>query len=120
MPRSRSPKRPPTPRPDKTLRAIKLQLESASVEVWEVGEPCAFLLRFWCNRHHDYCWQTLEIKPAHSKKASSGKRQKAEFLLSTSTPAVATFESAWLALNRLHALESVRLQTRIRTLEITA
>lgn len=115
----RSQKRPAIRGPDKTRKVIKLQLEAAGVEVWEIGQPCGLLLRFWCQRHHDYCWQPLDLKLPRGKKTPLDKRLKGQLLLSAGMIAAATFESAWLALNRLHTLDSVRLQTHVRTLEIT-
>lgn len=101
-------------RVDKTQREIKQQLETALIQVWEMGEPCDLLLRFWCERHHDFCWQPLEIKTPqgkHKPKARVDPRQRAqiEFLNTTRTPAVISFEQAWAALNRLHRLEGLHI-----------
>lgn len=109
-------------RVDKTQKAIKKQLEDAHIRVWEMEEPCDLLLRFWCERHHDYCWQPLEIKTPHGKKdpkARADKRQieQQEFLLSTQTPAVTSFAEAWRALNSLHRLETPCLPLHLRTAE---
>jgi hypothetical protein len=106
-------------RVDKTQRAIKTQLETALVQVWIMEEPCDLLTRFWCNRHHDFCWQPLEVKTPQGKKnpkARARKDQKAqeEFLAATGTPVVISFEEAWRALNRLHRLEGVNMQTQLR------
>jgi hypothetical protein len=105
-------------RVDKTQRQIKQQLETALIQVWVIGEPCDLLLRFWCNRHHDFCWQPLEIKTPQGKRAKArvraDQKEQAEFLADTRTPAVTTFEEAWWALNHLHRLEGVHLQTHLR------
>lgn len=99
-------------RVDLTQREIKRQLEAALIQVWEMEEPCDLLTRFWCERHHDFCWQPLEIKAAR-KGGRIAKRVdqpiQNEFLRTTNTPAVSSFEQAWAALNRLHRLEGVHI-----------
>lgn len=89
-------------------------LRNAGIEVWSIRQPCDLLLRFWCNRHHDFCWQTLEVKTAYGKKSPKPRldsRQKAQqaFLEGTRTPIATDFDSAWAELNKRHALG--RIQT---------
>lgn len=107
---------------DQSQRSIKQQLETALVQVWVMEEPCDLLTRFWCNRHHDFCWQPLEIKTAR-KGGRIAKRVdqpiQNEFLRTTNTPAVYSFDQAWAALNRLHRLEVTHLPVHLRTQETT-
>lgn len=82
-------------------------LEKAGIRVFPIGQPCDLLLQFWCNRHQNFCWQTLECKTPDSK----GRRRKRhdqekqdEFLEKTLTPVVMNFEEAWQILNTRHQL----------------
>lgn len=84
-------------------------LRTAGIAVWNIRQPCDLLLRFWCARHRDYCWQTLEVKTAYGKKSPKPRldsRQKAQiaFLEDTDTPIATDFDSAWRELNKRHAL----------------
>ena len=94
-------------RPDQSQRALVKALRDAGIRVWLIGRPCDLLLRFWCNRHHEFCWQTLECKtPQKSGKPRVRHDQpdQQEFLSSTDTPVATTFEAAWTVLNARHRL----------------
>lgn len=103
-------------RVDQAQGQIKRQLEAALIQVWIMEEPCDLLLRFWCNRHHDFCWQPLEVKTAR-KGGKIAKRVdqpvQDAFLRITNTPAVSSFEQAWGALNRLHRLEAPHINVQL-------
>jgi hypothetical protein len=106
---------------DTSQREMVDQLRAAGVGVWPIRKPCDLLLRFWCNRHHDYCWQTLEVKTGYGKKnpkARTDPRQKAqrEFLATTSTPIATTFEEAIRVINLRHGLEGIYIQNPIRAI----
>lgn len=86
--------------------------------------PVDLLLRFWCARHKDYCWMVMEIKSPTGKKTPKARfrqeqKEQTEFLAHTNTPAVISLDGALFAINARHRLESVHLQTSIRTLEPT-
>ena len=87
-------------------------LRTAGIHVWTIRYPCDLLLRFWCNRHQAFCWQTLEAKTAYGKKAPKPRvdaRQTTQqaFLADTDTPVVTDFDSAWRELNKRHTLGRV-------------
>lgn len=84
-------------------------LRAAGIGVWVIGRPVDLLLRFWCARHHDYCWQPLEIKTAYGKKDPKARvdprqEQQIEFIRATHTPIATDFATAWQELNKRHAL----------------
>lgn len=88
-------------------------LRSAGIEVYGIRHPCDLLLRFWCNRHRDYCWQTLEAKTAYGKKDPKARldarqNKQLEFLETTDTPIATDFDSAWRELNKRHSLGAVQ------------
>jgi hypothetical protein len=93
---------------DSTQPAIVEQLQAVGICVYDIRWPCDLLLRFWCNRHHDFCWQPLEIKTPCGKRRTvrQDPRQKAqqEFLTETNTPIAIDFDSAMAELNKRHAL----------------
>jgi len=94
-------------RNDLSQRPLVSALRQAGIRVWKIGRPCDLLLYFWCNRHHDFCWQTLEVKTAQPngrRKIRYDQAQQTEFILSTRTPIAVDFPSAWTALNALHRL----------------
>lgn len=89
-------------------------LQAHGIEVYPMRWPVDLLLRFWCLRHKDYCWDVLEVKTPEGKKnpkARLDKRQKEqrEFLAHTNTAAVISLDSALFAINCRHELESTRL-----------
>ncbi len=94
---------------DNTQPGIVKDLEAIGIEVWDIRYPVDLLLRFWCNRHHDYCWQPLEIKTPYgvrNPKARVDRRQTAqnEFLRETNTPTATSFDEALAEINRRHQL----------------
>ena len=95
-------------RVDTAQRDIAHQLQAVGIEVWMIRRPCDLLLRFWCNRHHDYCWQPLEVKTPNRKDGTARLRKdqdaQTQFLLETNTPVAASFEEAVAKLNQRHAL----------------
>lgn len=104
---------------DSTQREIVQRLRDAGISVFVIHQPCDLLLRFYCNRHHDYCWQTLEAKTAYGKrnpKARIRPEQKVqqEFLAQTGTPIATTFEEAMRVLNLRHTLQGIHIQNPIR------
>lgn len=97
---------------DESQRPVVRALRDAGVMVWPIRQPCDLLLRFWCNRHHDYCWQTLEVKTAYGKKSpkprlDSRQKDQQAFLEATDTPIATDFDSAWRELNKRHSLGRV-------------
>lgn len=93
---------------DKTQRSICMELRSVGIEVWVIKQPCDTLLRFWCNRHRDFCWQTLEIKTPNRKDGTvrprADQQAQTNFLISTDTPVATSFQDAIRKLNQRHAL----------------
>lgn len=83
-------------------------LRKAGIDVWVIKQPVDLLLRFWCNRHRDYCWQPLELKTPNRKDGTARPRtdqgEQTRFLLETNTPVATDFQSAVAALNQRHAL----------------
>lgn len=105
---------------DTTQRELVKALRGIGIQVWIIKKPCDLLLRFWCNRHHEFCWQTLEAKTAYGKKdpkARVDRRQKTQrdFLADTDTPIATTFDEAWHGLNRRHRLHTLNIPNPIRT-----
>ena len=99
---------------DATQKEVVRGLRAVRVKVFIIKKPCDLLLWFWCNRHHDFCWQTLEVKTPHGKrdpKARIDERQIAqnEFLLETQTPIATSFDEAWRQLNQRHNLGDLKL-----------
>jgi hypothetical protein len=97
-------------RPDSSQKPLVQALRDVGIQVWLIGRPCDLLLYFWCNRHHDFCWQTLEVK-SPQKNGTQKKRydqaRQDEFLAATGTPVALDFDSAWAALNARHKLGRV-------------
>lgn len=96
-------------RVDTTQAAIVKGLRDMGVKVWLIREPCDLLAYFWCNRHHDFCWQTIECKTPYGKKHPKYKpdgRQEVQrrFLEDTRTPIALTLEGAIAELNKRHSL----------------
>ena len=99
---------------DSTQRDIVRGLRGVRVAVWIIKAPCDLLLRFWCERHKDYCWQTLEVKTPYGKKAPKAyidarQTKQTQFLLETHTPIATSFEDAWRQLNQRHNLGDLKL-----------
>jgi hypothetical protein len=97
-------------RVDQNQRELVKDLETAGVRVWEIQEPCDLLTRFWCNRHHDFCWQPLEVKIPGARKRKHQETQN-RFLEETQTPCVTDFDSAWKALNLRHSLSGIAINS---------
>lgn len=96
-------------------------LRDAGIQVWQIRQPCDLLLRFWCNRHQAFCWQTLEAKTPRGKKQPKPRfdgRQthQKNFLEETQTPVAIDFESAWRELNKRHALGSTHVPCVLKTI----
>jgi hypothetical protein len=95
-------------RVDAAQREIALKLQDIGIQVWQIRRPCDLLLRFWCTRHRDHCWQPLEIKTPNRKDGTARLRKdqdaQTQFLLETQTPVASTFEEALNKLNQRHAL----------------
>lgn len=95
-------------RTDSTQRTIIAQLRASSIQVWIIKRPCDLLLRFWCNRHRDHCWQPLELKSPNRVDGSVRLRKdqaaQNEFLIETNTPVAASWEDAIRQLNQRHHL----------------
>jgi len=90
-------------------------LRAAGIGVWVIGRPVDLLLRFWCARHHDHCWQPLEIKTPYGKKDPKARvdprqEKQQEFLIETMTPIATDFDSAWTELNKRHKLGRVEIR----------
>lgn len=105
---------------DTTRRELVQALRQAGIQVWLIRKPCELLLRFWCNRHHEFCWQTLEAKTPYGKKDPKARvdpRQKAQrdFLAETDTPVATSFDEAWSRLNQRHRLGAVSIPNPIRS-----
>jgi hypothetical protein len=94
---------------DDSQKPLVKALLDAGIEVYPIRQPCDLLLRFWCNRHQGFCWQTMEVKTPHGKKNPKPhfdyrqKRQQS-FLQETGTPVAIDFDSAWAELNKRHQL----------------
>lgn len=89
------------------------KLRAAAIQVWVIKQPCDLLLRFWCNRHHDFCWQTLEAKTPTGKRRLTVRQRASQekqnrFLEDTLTPIAIDFDSAWRELNKRHALDAIQ------------
>jgi hypothetical protein len=99
-------------RTDTSQKPIVKALRDAGVRVWHIGRPCDLLLRFWCERHHDHCWQTLEVKTPVTKAGDPRRRKDQQtqdtFLAETDTPRATDFDSAWRELNKRHSLGRVQ------------
>lgn len=107
-------------RTDTTQGDLVRSLRGAGVQVWVIGYPCDLLLRFWCTRHREHCWQPLEVKTAYGKKdpkprVDARQEKQREFLLETQTPIATDFDSAWRELNMRHALG--RVETSVKAIE---
>lgn len=97
---------------DASQASLVKALRDAGIDVWPIRQPCDLLLRFYCTRHRDYCWQPLEVKTAYGKKSPKPRldiRQKGQayFLDTTNTPIATDFDSAWRELNQRHTLGRV-------------
>lgn len=108
---------------DAAQEPVVKALRQAGIQVWSIRQPCDLLLRFWCNRHRDFCWQTLEVKTAYGKKSPKPRldtRQKDQkaFLEGTDTPVAMDFNSAWCELNKRHALGRVEVSYPLKPLEV--
>jgi hypothetical protein len=90
---------------DLTQRALVKDLRDAGIEVYSIRQPCDLLLRFWCIRHREFCWQTLEVKSR--PKLRKDQSRQSEFLERTSTPVAMTFSQAWIQLNQRHQLGAI-------------
>lgn len=96
-------------RVDASQTSMVTQLRAVGIQVWIIRQPCDLLLRFWCNRHHDFCWQPMEAKTLRGKRSPKARIdtrqiQQIRFLAETSTPTAGTFEEAWRKLNQRHSL----------------
>jgi len=105
---------------DECQKPLVKALRDAGVLVWPIRKPCDLLLRFWCNRHRDFCWQTLEVKTAYGKKSpkprlDSRQKEQQTFLEATDTPIATDFDSAWRELNKRHALGRVQTACVLKT-----
>lgn len=100
---------------DATQADLVKDLRKAGIDVWVIRQPVDLLLRFWCNRHHDFCWQPLEVKTPYGKKdpkarTRADQEEQQEFLRETLTPIATDFDSAWRELNMRHKLGRVEPQ----------
>lgn len=97
---------------DATQKAIAAQLRALGIQVWLIRQPCDLLLRFWCSRHRDYCWQPLELKTPNrvdgSVRLRKDQNAQTEFLLDTQTPVATSCEEAITKLNQRHHLGVTR------------
>lgn len=84
-----------TPQEKRRLSELSRALREAGISVWEMYPPSDLLLRFWCNRHHDFCWMPV---------SHFNRKKDVAFLEETSTPIVKDFESAWREINKRHDL----------------
>lgn len=93
---------------DGTQGDIVAGLRQAGLKVFIIEEPCDLLVRFWCKRHQNHCWQTIECKPLVGKLAPKARRRTDQpdqnaFLAETETPVVTSAEEALLVLS-LHGV----------------
>lgn len=109
---------------DATQNAIVRSLRDHGIKVWSIRQPCDLLLRFWCNRHQSFCWQTLEVKTPTGKqrltvrKRADQKRQQ-EFIDSTQTPVAISLEDAIRKINALHRLGGIEVSCVLKTIPAT-
>lgn len=99
---------------DSTQREIIRGLRAAGVKVWTIRRPVDLLLRFWCNRHHDFCWQPLEVKtpdPNGKVKYRTDRLTQNQFIEETGTPVATSFDEAWRKLNARHHLGGIQIPT---------
>src|SRR5579885_2442556 len=93
-------------RVDLSQRSLVSSLRAVGVQVWIIRKPSDLLLRFWCNRHHEFCWQPLECKVANRKDGSYRPRKaqnaQTQFLIETQTPIATSFGDAIAKLNQRH------------------
>lgn len=94
---------------DSSQGVLVKSLQDVGIRIWSIRKPCDLLLRFWCNRHQTFCWQTLEVKTAQGKidpkpRRRSDQSKQEEFLRETDTPIATDFDSAWRELNKRHTL----------------
>jgi hypothetical protein len=99
---------------DATQKEVVRGLRAVRVKVFIIKKPCDLLLWFWCNRHRDFCWQTLEVKTPQGKKdpkasVRADQTKQTQFLLETHTPIATSFEDAWRQLNQRHNLGALKL-----------
>lgn len=91
---------------DQTQPDIVKELERVGIQVWIIRHPVDLLLRFWCSRHREWCWQPLEIKTPNRKDGSYRTRkdqnEQTQFLIETQTPVATSFVEAIGKLNQRH------------------
>lgn len=97
---------------DSTEQQIVRSLRDVGIQVWRIKQPCDLLLRFWCKRHRDFCWQPLEVKTPNrangTHKARLDQQDQTDFLTDTATPVATSFEEAWTKLNQRHQLGAIQ------------
>jgi hypothetical protein len=87
------------------------------MRVYHIERPCDLLVRFWCNRHQTFCWQTLEVKAPNKDGTPKRRRDQPaqqEFLRETGTPIVTDFDSALVELNKIHRLAGVTTDSTLK------
>lgn len=73
-------------------------LRGIEISAWIIQGPADLVLRFWCDRHHDYCWMLV-----------SNLIHDHEFCRETNTPMAKTFDEVRHAINLRHAIGSIVL-----------
>jgi len=93
---------------DASQAILVKSLRLAGIQVYIIRKPCDLLLRFYCSRHSDFCWQTLEAKTPATKSGHYRKRydqhEQDKFLSESDTPIATDFQSAWEVLNKRHQI----------------